>query len=102
MSETVTVSLKHPIEAHGQTHDTLRLREPTLGALEDIGITVRGDGAVRLNLGDLHRLAADMAGIPPSAAKKIHLSDAVAIGKAAAVFLKEFLQCGNGAIASMR
>lgn len=89
------VILKHPIQAHGETVDTLTLKEPTLGALDDVEIAVGGDGQVRLNLGDLHKLIASMADIPPSAAKKIHLSDLAAIGPAVMGFFSAFLPTGE-------
>ena len=90
-----TVTLKHPIEAHGDTYKTLTLDEPTLGVLDDVEISVKGDGSVRLNLGDLHKLVANMANIPPSAAKKIRVSDMAEIGEAVMGFLSEFLPTGE-------
>ncbi len=90
----VTITLKHPIEAHGDTLTTLSLSEPTLGVLDDVEISVRGDGSVQFNLGDLHKLVANMASIPPSAAKKIRVSDMAEIGKAVMGFLAEFLPTG--------
>jgi hypothetical protein len=91
----VTVDLKHPIEAHGKTVSSLDLDEPTLGALDDIEITVKGDGSVRLNLGDLAKLVSNMAGIPPSAAKQIRASDVPVIAKAVMGFLPNILPTGG-------
>ena len=84
---TISVPLKHPIEAHGKTVDSLDLDEPTLGALDDIEIVVKGDGSVRLNLGDLAKLVSNMSGIPPSSAKQIKVSDVPEIAKAVMGFL---------------
>lgn len=95
MTDTVKVTLRHPIEAHGQTVKILELKEPTLGVLDDVEISVKGDGSVRLNLGDLHKLVANMADIPPSAAKAIRVSDMGTIGKAVMGFLSEFLPTGE-------
>ena len=78
MSQSVwpmSIPLSHPIEAHGETLRTLTLREPTLGILDDVEITIPEKGGVRLNLGDIHRVVAGMAGIPPGVARTIRLAD---------------------------
>lgn len=91
----VTVPLKSPIEAHGETIKELQLDEPDLGALDGVEIVVKGDGSVRINLGDLPKLVANMAGIPPSAAKKIKFGDVGAVGQAVMGFFPEFLRTGE-------
>jgi len=91
----VTVPLKSPIEAHGKTLSELELDEPDLGALEGIEITVKGDESVRLNLGDLHKLVSNMAGIPTSSAKKIKIGDLPAVGQAVLGFFPGFLRTGE-------
>jgi hypothetical protein len=95
MEDVVKVPLKHPIEAHGEKVSELELKEPTLGVLDDVEITVKGDGSVALNLGDLHKLVANMADIPPTAAKQIRVSDMGEIAKAVMGFLSEFLPTGG-------
>lgn len=93
--DAVKITLKHPIVAHGETVNELTLGEPTLGVLDDVEITVKGDGSVRLNLGDIAKLVANMADIPPSAAKSIRVSDLSKIGKEVMGFLSEFLPTGG-------
>jgi hypothetical protein len=89
------VLLKHAIVAHGESVKELNLDEPDLGVLDDIHIEVSGEGKIKLNLGDLHKLVANMADIPPSAAKKIKVSDMAEIAKAVMGFLSEFLPTGE-------
>ena len=75
MSDATRITLRTPIEAHGVPVSELTLSEPTLGVLDGVHIIVEPGGAVRLDLGDLHRLIAGMAGIPPSSARQIRLAD---------------------------
>lgn len=90
-----TIELTRPIEAHGDTIRVLELSEPDLGALDGVHITVNGEGAVQLNLGDLQKLVASMANIPPSAAKKISLADAPKLMAAVKDFFGDFLPIGD-------
>ena len=83
----VTVTLSTPIEAHGEQVRELTLSEPTIGVLDGVHIDVGMDGRVRLDLGDLHRLVAGMAGIPPSSARQIRLSDMAPLARAVMDFL---------------
>ena len=83
----VTVSLSAPIEAHGQQVTELTLSEPTIGVLDGVQIDVGMEGRVRLDLGDLHRLVAGMAGIPPSSARQIRISDMAPLARAVMDFL---------------
>jgi len=89
------VTLKHPIEAHGKMISELELGEPDLGCLDDVEIAVNGSGQVKLNLGDIHKIVASMADIPPSSAKKIKLSDCLAMVGEIQGFLQEFLPTGG-------
>ena len=91
----VTVTLKTPIDAHGEKVSVLEFDEPTLGALDDIEIVVKGDGSVRLNLGDIAKLVSNMAGIPLSSARKIRAGDLPEIGKAVMGFLPDILPTGG-------
>lgn len=95
MTAETRITLKHPIEAHGEKVTELTLKEPTLGVLDDIEVVVNGSGGARLNLGDLHKLVAGMAGIPPSAAKQIRVSDLGPIGAAVMDFLSAVLPAGD-------
>ncbi len=70
------IKLSKPISAHGETLTQLTLSEPTLAILDDVELfSVTGDGSIRINFGDLHKIIAGMADIPPSAAKNIALQD---------------------------
>lgn len=75
MMEPTRITLSHPIEAHGETVSEIELREPTLAVLDGVHLVVEQSGAVRIDLGDLHRLIAGMAQIPPSSARQIRLAD---------------------------
>ena len=83
----VTVPLSRPIEAHGEQVTQLTLSEPTIGVLDGVHLDVGLDGRVRLDLGDLHRLVAGMAGIPPSSARQIRITDMAPLARAAMDFL---------------
>ena len=83
----VTVRLRAPIEAHGQAVSELTLAEPTLGVLDGVRIEVGASGGVQIDLGDLHRLVAGMAGIPPSAARRIPVTDLAPLARAVLDFL---------------
>jgi hypothetical protein len=84
------ITLSRPIMVDGKEVTELEMGEPTLGMLEDITLTVTGSGELRLNMGDLHRIVSEMAGIPPSSAKKISLADAPALMKVAKGFFGSF------------
>ena len=72
---TMTIKLSKPIVAHGEELSELTLEEPTLGALDKVHVVADGEGTVRIDLGDVHRLIASMAGIPPTAARGILIKD---------------------------
>ncbi|WP_339860384.1 phage tail assembly protein [Thalassospira alkalitolerans] len=91
--EPVKIDLKRPIEAHGETLKSLTLDEPDCGGLDGVEITVT-EGGVKLNLGDVHKIIASMAGIPPSAARTIKVSDLAKIIPVVMDFLPEFLRTG--------
>ena len=92
--EAQTITLSHPIQVGDERVTTLTLREPTLAVLEDIHIAVR-DGEVRLNLGDIPKLVAGLAGIPLSIARKIRVSDLGKIAPVALGFIKPYLPTGG-------
>ena len=83
----VTIRLRTPIEAHGETVSELTLAEPTLGVLEGVRLEVGASGGVHVDLGDLHRLVAGMAGIPPSVARRIRVTDLAPLAGAVMDFL---------------
>lgn len=91
--DPVKVTLKRPIEAHGETIKELTLDEPDCGGLDGVEITVT-EGGVKLNLGDMHKVIASMADIPPSSARKIKVSDLAKIIPVVMDFLPEFLRTG--------
>ena len=88
----VTVTLSRPVEAHGEQVTTLTLAEPTLGVLDGVHLDVGLDGRVRLDLGDIHRLVAGMAGIPPSSARQIGIADMAKVARAVMDFLPSALR----------
>ncbi|MFP3943816.1 MAG: phage tail assembly protein [Alphaproteobacteria bacterium] len=90
-----TITLKRPIEAHGKEVTELTFREPTLGVLDGLEIEVTGDGGVKLNLGDIVKLVASMAEIPPSSARQIALSDLKEIAGEVQDFFEQFLPAGG-------
>ncbi len=76
--QPVTVRLSRPIQAHGEEVTELTLREPTIGDLDGVQVTVSGDGCT-VDLGAVARIAAGMAGVPPSAARTISIRDLPAL-----------------------
>ncbi|WP_299376026.1 phage tail assembly protein [uncultured Kiloniella sp.] len=90
-----TVTLKHPIEAHGETTKTLELQEPTLAVLEDVNLVVNSDGEVKINLGNIPKVISGLANIPLSSARKIHLADMAGVVMACKGFLSAFLPIGE-------
>jgi len=90
------ITLKSPIKIQGIETTELMLSEPDLGVLDDVHIEVSGEGKVRLNLGDIPKLIANMANIPPSDAKKIKLKDMREIIPPVMDYLGEFLPTGEG------
>ncbi len=70
------IKLSTPIQAHGETVSQLTLKEPTLAVLDDVELlAITEDGSIKINFGDLHKIIAGMADIPPRAAKTIALQD---------------------------
>ena len=73
--EEQKITLSHPIEAFGESVTELTLGDPDLRVLDDVRLKVDTDGAMDINLGDMHKLIAGMANIPKSSARKIKLRD---------------------------
>jgi len=86
------IELSKPITAHGETITTLTIQEPTIGALENIHLTITDDGSVKLNLGDLQGFISNVAGIPISSVRQISLKDAPKFMEVAKDFFGDFLQ----------
>ena len=95
MDKTLTIELKHPIEAHGESISTLTLEEPTLGALEGLEIVIDKKGNKRFDLGQLIKPISTMAGIPLSSAKKIKVSDIIENAEGLLDFLDLSLLTGD-------
>ena len=74
------MELDYPIQSHGQTVSTLTLSRPDVGSLEGLEMIIDKHGNKRFDLGMLVGPIARMAGIPPSAAKTITISDLVKHG----------------------
>lgn len=85
------ITLKHPIDAHGEKITEIKLGELEVGALEGIELEIRGNGSVKIDLACVHLLLANAAQIPPSAAKKIKISDVMQLAEAFQELLGEFL-----------
>ena len=94
-AETVTIPLSRPIEAHGEIVNEIQLAQVDLGALEGIDLVVTEQGSIRINLGDLHKLIAQMANIPPSSAKRLLIKDMVTAKAAIADFFGFSLPTGG-------
>lgn len=88
--EPVTVRLSRPIQAHGEEVTELTLREPTIGDLDGVQVTITGDGCT-IDLGAVARVAAGMAGVPPSAVRAISIRDLPALARPVFDFLGESL-----------
>ena len=92
--EPRTITLKSSIEAHGEQVTELTLTEPDLGALDGVDIAIT-EGALKFNLGDMRKIFAAMAGIPPSAAGKIKLGDVRQVVEVVLDFLDISLPTGE-------
>lgn len=77
MSDTVTIALTRPIQAHGETLATLELRAPTVremrqcGAPRRIGI----DNSIVVDYEACAKLLSAICAIPPSSVDQMHPSD---------------------------
>lgn len=77
MSDDVyRMDLTRPVEAHGETHSDLELRDPDSGALDGVKFTYGPDG-LTINMGDMPRLISAAAGIPLSSARTIRMGDII-------------------------
>jgi hypothetical protein len=76
---TTTITLKHPIKAHGETVETIELKRPTVKHLR----------AMDKAAGDVDRVASlisELAVLPPSSVDQIDAEDFGAISDVIAVF----------------
>ena len=92
---SLTIPLSRPIPLGDETLSEITLSEVDLGSLEGVNIVISDEGDLKLNLGDLHRLVAAMAKIPPSSAKKITIRDALAAREKIADFFGISLPIGG-------
>jgi len=92
--DSITIPLSTPLDAHGETVTEITLSEIELGDLDGINIVIDDAGALRINLGDLHRLVAAMARIPTSSAARLRLRDALAAKEKIADFFGISLPTG--------
>jgi hypothetical protein len=78
---SLVVKLRHPIKAHGEDLDELKLREPTADDLEKIGNPVitkpfhEGEPEITFDEQKLTIMISTLAAIPPSSVKQLHLKD---------------------------
>lgn len=72
--ESTTIPLSKPITAHGEEISELTLRDAGIGALEGVKATL-SDTGLGIDLGDLPKVIARLADIPPSSARTISLRD---------------------------
>ena len=89
------VTLKKPIQAHGQEFTELEFGDLTLGALDGIDIEISTSGSVKLDLGCIPKIVANLCEIPPSSAKNIALSDVLSIADQVQEMLGKFLPTGG-------
>lgn len=87
---SITVELKHPIQAHGEELATLKLRRPNFGDLMQLD-PIKGE------MGKMAKLIELCAAIPPSAVKTIDVEDISAISEALAPFFGAFQLTGENA-----
>ena len=68
MSDRVSLTLTRPVEAHGETLDTLTFRPPVAADLGACGMPFRlmDGGALDISVANIIALAARLAGVPPS------------------------------------
>ena len=78
------IILTEPVQAHGETLDTLQLREPTIGDLMDLPVSEK----MKLETAEL---AAKLANVPPSVIKNMNYKDGLAVAKYVNPFLLEYL-----------
>ncbi len=76
------ITLSRPIRTPEGEVSELELREPTLGALEEIEMVIErraGALALRLDLGHIARLVSGLCDIPLASAKQIPITDLGAV-----------------------
>ncbi|MEM7047826.1 MAG: phage tail assembly protein [Pseudomonadota bacterium] len=92
----IEIKLRTPIEANGKEHDTLTLREPTLGDLQGLTLfAISQTEGVTPRLGDIAKLIGRLADIPESSSKKIPLRDLLRAGEELMGFLDVSLPTGK-------
>jgi hypothetical protein len=89
------ITLKKPIQAHGEEISELTINEPTIGALEGVELTISFEGTVKIDLAAIPKLIAASADIPPSAAKQIGFSDLPAMVEVVMGFIGGSLEIGG-------
>lgn len=80
VNETVTVTLRRPVQAHGEALAAIALREPTGEDIMACGypLTIVGDGSetrAEPQAAVIGRLIARLGGIPPSSVKALSAAD---------------------------
>lgn len=74
MTESYTMKLTRPIEAHGEELTELQIRDPDAAALKGVMAAIGPDG-LKFDVGDVLKIIAAGAGIPPSSAEKMSMKD---------------------------
>ena len=97
-TQPITVTLNHPLTAHGEEHTQLTFRLPTGEDMMEIGypINIKMDGGkfggVTVMKEEMAGMIAALAGIPPSSLKKMHYTDyAKCIGAVNAFFMPSLI-----------
>ena len=89
--DSITVPLKKPIQAHGETITEVTLRAPTLGDMEELGIGAAGIKNFKEFVAAVSRLG----DIPPTSVRSILLSDFKALNDAIASFIEKPQETGE-------
>lgn len=77
---SVTVPLRRPIEAHGETVTSITLREPLGGDIARIGMPVNVIGVGgHVDTAVVAAYIAELGGIPPSSVAKLSAADFLAL-----------------------
>ena len=96
--EGLVIPLSRPIVANGEALDRLVLGDPEIGCLSGVQLVIEMFGSeddrrakIHIDMGDIVKIIAGMADIPPSSARRLRIRDALACRKAIQDFLEGFL-----------
>ena len=90
-----TLKLTKPLQVGGEEVSELTLTEPNVGMLDGVQLRITAEGELNIDLGAICVLLGRMANIPPSAAQKITIRDALGAKEVIADFFVDSLQTGE-------